>query len=88
MADKFIRSSWSTQDKSFEIPLRPKTFDEFIGQINVQKRLKILIEAAQQRNEALGHCLISGPPGLGKTTLAYIISKTCDTHKPQKNSKQ
>ncbi len=80
MSDSFIESSWSKQDKSFEVSLRPSTLKEFVGQDKILDRLDIFIEAAKQRNEALGHCLFSGPPGLGKTTLAHIISKTMQTN--------
>ncbi len=75
MTDSFIQSSWTKQDNMFERPLRPQTMKEFIGQEKIQKRLEIFIGAAKKRNEALGHCLLCGPPGLGKTTLASIIAK-------------
>lgn len=57
-----------------ELSLRPKTLDEYIGQTKVKENLKIFIEAAKKRNESLDHCLLYGPPGLGKTTLANIIA--------------
>ena len=55
--------------------LRPRTFDEYIGQRHVKQKLKIFVEAAAQRGEALDHVLLNGPPGLGKTTLALIIAE-------------
>ncbi len=61
-------------DSRDEISLRPKRLEEYIGQEKVKKNLKIFIEAALSRNEALDHVLFYGPPGIGKTTLAYIIS--------------
>lgn len=75
MDDAPFESSWTKPDAPFENPLRPKQIDEFIGQEAVRARLKIFIEAAKARNEALGHILFSGPPGLGKTTLAHIVAE-------------
>ena len=63
------------EDHSNENKLRPSSFNEFTGQDDIIENLKIYIEAAKQRNDALDHVLLFGPPGLGKTTLAYIISK-------------
>lgn len=79
MANPFIESSWAKPDAPYENPLRPSALDEFIGQKEVRARLEIFIEAARSRKEALGHCLFSGPPGLGKTTLAHIIAKSMGT---------
>ncbi len=79
MTEPFIESSWTKQDAVFETPLRPQTLSEFTGQDSVRERLEVLIGAAQLRNEALGHCLFYGPPGLGKTTLAGIIAKAMGT---------
>ncbi len=63
------------EDIIFEAPLRPQTLDEFIGQDPIRERLEVLVGAAKQRGDALGHCLFCGPPGLGKTTLASILAK-------------
>jgi Holliday junction DNA helicase RuvB len=79
MSDEFIESSWAKPDQPFEIPLRPESLDEFVGQESVRKRLEVLIQAAKSRGEALGHCLFCGPPGLGKTTLAHIVAKAMGT---------
>src|SRR5579862_4793135 len=76
----FIHSSWTKQDEPFETPLRPRSLDEFTGQDNIRQRLNVVMQAAKQRKEALGHCLFNGPPGLGKTTLAHIIAKTMGTN--------
>ncbi len=72
----FIESTFTKEDPIFELPLRPSSLDEFSGQDEIKERLSIFIGAAKKRNEALGHLLLSGPPGLGKTTLAGIVAKT------------
>ena len=79
MSENF-KKSLNKQDKVFEMTLRPSNLKEFIGQEKLHKQLNILITAAQKRKEPLGHCLFSGPPGLGKTTLANIISKSTNSN--------
>jgi len=59
---------------SYEVTLRPCSWDEYIGQEKIKKNLKVFIEASKKREEALDHILFFGPPGLGKTTIANIIS--------------
>jgi Holliday junction DNA helicase RuvB len=61
------------EDAQFEAGLRPRTLDEYVGQDRVREKLHVSITAAKQRREALDHVLLYGPPGLGKTTLAYVI---------------
>ena len=62
------------EDREFDIALRPRTLDEFVGQERVKEQLQLLIEGARKRAEAVDHLLFSGPPGLGKTTLARIVA--------------
>lgn len=63
------------EDKSFEQNIRPQKINEFFGQDKITDNLNVFITAAIKRNDALDHCLLTGPPGLGKTTLAHIISR-------------
>lgn len=74
MSDIFNPNISNIQEEKQENVLRPKTLDEYIGQSKVKKKMKVYIEAAKKRGEPLDHVLLYGPPGLGKTTLANIIS--------------
>src|SRR6195952_5124222 len=65
----------SPNEEAIERALRPKQLDEYVGQEKIRDQLEIFITAARQRHEALDHCLLFGPPGLGKTTLAHIIAR-------------
>lgn len=71
--DRIVEPTFTDEDKK-EINLRPKWLEEYIGQEKVVEKLKIFIEAAKNRKEPLDHCLLNGPPGLGKTTLAGVIA--------------
>lgn len=72
--DRLITSSLLSEDESAEYSLRPRFLSEYIGQSNVKEHMRVYIQAAKLRGEALDHALLYGPPGLGKTTLAAIIA--------------
>ena len=71
--DRLVSSSINKDDNE-ELSLRPNTLDEYVGQHAIKDNLKVFIQASLSRNETLDHVLLYGPPGLGKTTLAYIIA--------------
>jgi holliday junction DNA helicase RuvB len=72
--ERLVTASRVDDDTQYEAGLRPRRLDEYIGQDRVRENLQVSISAARQRHEALDHVLLYGPPGLGKTTLAYVIA--------------
>ena len=70
----------SFEEDNQEVNLRPSSWDDYIGQEKIKKNLKVFIEASKKRNEALDHILFYGPPGLGKTTLSYLISSEMNSN--------
>ncbi|HKM18293.1 MAG: Holliday junction branch migration DNA helicase RuvB [Firmicutes bacterium] len=75
MESERVISGWKrSEDQDLELTLRPRTLREYVGQEKVKKQMQLFITAAKQRGEALDHVLLYGPPGLGKTSLAYIIA--------------
>ena len=78
--ERFVTSSKMNEDDAVENILRPKTFDEYVGQTQVKENLLVYIQAAKKRGETLDHVLLYGPPGLGKTTLSAIIANEMGTN--------
>jgi holliday junction DNA helicase RuvB len=72
--NRLVTAAKAEDDAQYEAGLRPRTLDDYIGQDRVRENLQVSIAAAKQRGEALDHVLLYGPPGLGKTTLAYVIA--------------
>ncbi len=80
--ERFITTCMNKKEDEQDLTLRPQDFDNFPGQEKIKERLKIFVEASRQREDVMGHLLFCGPPGLGKTTLAYIMGNVrgCEVH--------
>src|SRR4030065_1093290 len=74
MAQRVVSTQITDEERSIENVLRPQTLEEYVGQERMKESLRICIEAAKQRHEALDHAIFYGPPGLGKTTIAHVIA--------------
>jgi Holliday junction DNA helicase RuvB len=75
MPDRLVTGHITDEERSLEVTLRPQTLEEYVGQTRMKESLRICIEAAKGRGEALDHAIFYGPPGLGKTTIAHIIAR-------------
>jgi len=80
MTERILMEQPGAQDQKAEVLLRPGNFSEYIGQSKVVENIKLMVESAKIRQAAMDHALLSGPPGLGKTSLAMIISKELNTN--------
>ena len=74
------RENIEKKDCELDLKLRPSRFQDFVGQLKIRERLELFIEAARGRGDVLDHVLLSGPPGLGKTTLAYILANAMEVN--------
>ena len=80
MDESIVRSYELFDDSTLDNTIRPETIEEYIGQNDVKENIKVFVQAAKMRKEALDHVLLYGPPGLGKTTLAFIIAHELGTN--------
>ena len=75
MTDRVVTGQVTDEERGIEAALRPQTLEEYVGQTRMKESLRVCIEAAKRRGEALDHAIFYGPPGLGKTTIAHIIAR-------------
>ena len=78
MSSQFLAPVVQPDDEELDRSLRPRRLEDFVGQERVKEQLSIALEAARSRAEALDHVLLAGPPGLGKTSLAYVVREELD----------
>lgn len=75
MTDRIVNGQLTDEERGLDTTLRPQSLDEYVGQTRMKESLRICVEAAKRRGEALDHAIFYGPPGLGKTTIAHIIAR-------------